>query len=301
MSDRAILTIPAMLALALGSAASAQEEAPPLASVDATIAALEAGETDVALRYVTSIEMLAARDRLVTTPLAAAELLSGCKATQTRSVARGTMSFYYFEWACADETYTGSLVPDEDPRTVVIVDLMTKLDAEELAKAPRALTRPPLAPPAMPRAQTPEQIAAREEREKQAAERRQRHADAFGQIVMRNDVAAMRAVTRDTAPIKYSFHNPFLSKAFVEFDGQGSDALVEQVAHAFATLGTPTRFECSTTNPYNSLCKWEFAEPGQTLLAFIGIGSGEAFELTRVDFRYATRAKLMEAAERAQY
>lgn len=300
MMMRVMLSVPAMMALALGSAASAQDgEAAPPASVTATIAALEAGDAQEAARYITSIEWLLRRDRLVSTPREAIALLSGCEATATSSRSMGKMSFHVFEWACADETYTGQLIPNEDPRTLVIADLMTKSDGEAVKRLPSAPPRLMIPPPAPPSRPTPEQVAEREARMQAIRARGQRNANTFGQLVMDGDLDGLAAVTSDIARVRYSFHDPFLSQSFVEYDGEGGNAMREQVAHALASLGPPTAYECKVER-YSTTCKWEYEELGTTMFAFISPGYGETPDVTSADFRYATREKLLEAAERAQ-
>nr|WP_137678311.1 hypothetical protein [Parerythrobacter lutipelagi] len=292
-----------ILALCFGTvSASAQPstDIPDHAVVTSAVSALEQGDVEEAGWLISQVETIGVPDKAFATPKLAIAALFGCPAKEVKRTGLGSFPMFHYEWSCANETYVGMVVPDEKGKSVALVDLVPKSVAEAEAKVMRA---PPMVPPmnmARRTPMTPEEIEAAKQRRAQEDARRLARATQLAQAVTdgRGDEIAERV--SPSARILYAFRNPFLSQNFVEMDGQGAQAFIDQVAYAHEEMGKPKAGSCEKGG-YSVLCTWEFPAVGKKLIAFIGVGGaeGDDWKIYSVTFNYATAEKLLEAQQRA--
>lgn len=289
-----------LVILALGAPALAQDEAPldDHAAVNATILALQNGDAEEYGWLVSQVETLRFIEKPFATPGEAFNGLSGCEPRETGRKSFHMISTYSFEWECEGTTWVGSIMPDENGKSVALVDLLPKAKAEAIIDRPIPAIPPPA--PIIRGPMTEAERALQEARRTNFRTRQITRATAMATALSEGNVSHVLPTISSDARISYSFHNPFLSQPFVERRGTGGDAFADQVRHIYAKLGQPESASCDGES-YPIICRWSYPAAGQTLFAFITVNGAEEVErpIFSVDFRYATIDKLKEARERA--
>ena len=263
--------------------------------VDAAVENLEKGDTSALRDVFTAVHSLAMDGQMaVRTPNAAIDLLSGCKATELPRTGNPDFAFYNFEWTCADGDYFAAIAPDDKGRTLSFVDVSALAAYREQRARP---IRPPRAPPIV-------RVAPRGTAEAEAAQQKRdafrlRRANAVGAALVDGEDEALADRTARDALVAYSFFNPVLSEEFVEMEGDGPEAMAEQLAHLRDTMGKPVSYDCLTPGPITS-CTWKFAKPGNVVNALFSVdddADNADWQINFMRFRYLTTER-REQAER---
>lgn len=259
---------------------------------------LEAGRRDAAVEKVSSVQTLNGLPRIVTTRGEFVDRMLGCTLTSRKqrgsspsTPGRPRWILETTDWSCADGPYQVMFSLDEGQPYVTIAEFS---DSERIASA--KLIRPPLPPmPRLVSSATPEQQAARAAQKELERIAEEAALKRFGQAVKSGSLDPVSEYVGPGTRFTFGWRDPFNSVTILDLDGEGAEAGQAQIAAAKDMMGEPKSASCKFDD-LSSMCKWDYRQPGTSLLAFPFFRDGKFIS---VQFLYTTPESIMKAMEKA--